>query len=220
MPGLAPLDAELNLPPERASLELRRRVARFAAKMSFNDVVDDIRAITETELTKRQVEELAVPSARDFEAFYEARRLDALASAAPSDGEVDDDDSILVVTTDGKGIPMLSRQPPRSDPEGRGAERAEAPEASFEGREGPQETYGGGGRRILDTSSPRAPEDVVARLRPAPERPAAKRPDPQDKRVWASVKAPAEGVIDEVFEEGSRTPSRSPSALGGPRRRQ
>ena len=56
IPGFAPLDAELNLPPERASLELRRRVARLAARMSFEDVVDEIRATTGTQLVKRQVE--------------------------------------------------------------------------------------------------------------------------------------------------------------------
>ena len=37
--SLHPLDAELNLPPERYSLELRRRVAEEASKNSFDETV-------------------------------------------------------------------------------------------------------------------------------------------------------------------------------------
>jgi hypothetical protein len=38
--SLHPLDAELNLPDERYSLELRRRVAEEAAKNSFDETLD------------------------------------------------------------------------------------------------------------------------------------------------------------------------------------
>ena len=200
-PGLAPLDAELNLPPERASLELRRRVARLAAKMSFEDVVDEIRETTGTELAKRQVEELARASARDFEAFYEARRVAALESEAPAEVNEEPKDSILVVTTDGKGIPML--------PESlREATRKAAEESQPKLQKRRSKGEKGSRKRMATVAAvysiaphPRLPEDVMAGLRPAPERPAVKRPVPQDKRVWASVSAPAEGVVCEMFEE-------------------
>lgn len=200
-PGLAPLDAELNLPPERASLELRRRVARLAAKMSFDDVVDEIRETTGTKLAKRQVEELARASARDFEAFYEARRVAALESESPSETDGEPNDSILVITTDGKGIPML----PESLREAT-RKTAEKSQPKLQKRRSKGEK---GNRKRMATVAavysiaphPRLPEDVMAGLRPAPERPAVKRPVPQDKRVWASVSAPAEGVVCEMFEE-------------------
>jgi hypothetical protein len=201
VPGLAPLDAELNLPPERASLELRRRVARLAAKMSFDDVVDEIRATTGTELAKRQVEELAIASARDFEAFYEARRLEAVAASSSEAGTDSATDSILAVTTDGKGIPML---PESLRPATRKAAEKNEPKLQTrrsKGEKGQRKRMAAVAAVYSIAPHPRSPEDVVAGLRPAPERPAVKRPQPQDKRVWASVKAPAEGVIDEMFEE-------------------
>ena len=40
--SLHPLDAQLNLPPERYSLELRRRVAENAAKSSFDETLESI----------------------------------------------------------------------------------------------------------------------------------------------------------------------------------
>lgn len=199
--GLAPLDAELNLPPQQASLELRRRVARLAAKMSFEDVVDEIRATTGTELAKRQVEELATASAQDFDAFYEARRLDAQSSASPVDEASEDDDSILVITTDGKGIPM--RPESLRDATRKAAERSEPKlqKRRSKGEKGNRKRMAAVAAVYSIAPHPRVPEDVVAALRPAPERPATKRPKPKDKRVWASVKAPAEGVVDEMFEE-------------------
>jgi len=56
--SLHPLDAELNLPPERYSLELRRRVAENAAKNSFDETVDTMNKTTGGHIPKRQVEEL------------------------------------------------------------------------------------------------------------------------------------------------------------------
>ena len=199
--GLAPLDAELNLPPEQASLELRRRVARLAAKMSFDDVVDEIRATTGTELAKRQVEELAVASAQDFDAFYEARRLQAQESAASPDDDVMNDDSILVVTADGKGIPMLPES--LRDATRKAAQQGEPKlqKRRSKGEKGNRKRMAAVAAVYSIAPHPRAPEDVVAGLRPAPKGSVAKRPKPQDKRVWASVKTPAEGVVNEMFEE-------------------
>ncbi len=68
--SLHPLDAQLNLPPERYSLELRRRVAENAAKSSFDETLETIEKTTGGHIPKRQVEELAQRAARDFDAFY------------------------------------------------------------------------------------------------------------------------------------------------------
>ncbi|MCK4603410.1 MAG: ISKra4 family transposase, partial [Deltaproteobacteria bacterium] len=71
--SLHPLDAELNLPNERYSLELRRRVAEEAAKSSFDETLESIGKITGGHVPKRQVEELVKRAARDFDAFYQRR---------------------------------------------------------------------------------------------------------------------------------------------------
>ena len=96
--SLHPLDAQLNLPPERYSHELRRRVAENAAKSSFDETLKTIEKTTGAHIPKRQVEELTQRAARDFDAFYETRQC------SPSDNA--ETGPILVITADGKGVVM------------------------------------------------------------------------------------------------------------------
>ena len=97
-PSLHPLDGALNLPPEKYSLEVRRRVAIEAAKSSFDEGVKTLEVYTGAHVPKRQFEELVIRAAQDFEAFYAERQ--AGARADPQAG------SILVLTVDGKGVVM------------------------------------------------------------------------------------------------------------------
>jgi hypothetical protein len=94
---LHPMDAALNLPREMFSHGIRRMVAREAATSSFDEVVDRLRELTGASVAKRQVEELAIRAAQDFDAFYEQR-------AAVRDPK----DDLLIISTDGKGI-VVSR---------------------------------------------------------------------------------------------------------------
>ena len=96
--SLHPFDAQLNIPPERYSLELRRRVAENAAKSSFDETVETIKKTTGTHIPKRQVEELTQRAALDFDAFYETRQYNPEEDASTG--------SILVITADGKGVVM------------------------------------------------------------------------------------------------------------------
>jgi hypothetical protein len=98
-PGLESLfvlDAELNLPEERYSLGLRRRVATEAAKVSFEEVGQAVKSATGVTIPQRQLEELAERAAVDFSAFYEQR----VPAANGSTGD------LLVISTDGKGVSM------------------------------------------------------------------------------------------------------------------
>jgi len=92
---LHPMDGALNQPRELFSHGVRRLVARQAATLSFDEVVDTVRELTGSSIAKRQVEELAVRAAQDFDAFYEQR-------AAARDPKGD----LLMISTDGKGIVM------------------------------------------------------------------------------------------------------------------
>src|SRR5271169_4706111 len=76
-PAMDPLDGALNLPPEKYSLEVRRRVAIEAAKSSFDEGMKTLEMYTGGHVPKRQFEELVVRSAQDFEAFYAARQTGA-----------------------------------------------------------------------------------------------------------------------------------------------
>ena len=99
--SLHPLDASLNLPAERYSLEVRRRVAEAAASRSFDEALYELSRHTGAQVPKRQAEQLAVRAAEDFDAFYEARRAAA--------GEAPPDESVVVLTFDGKGV-VLHRE--------------------------------------------------------------------------------------------------------------
>ena len=71
--SLHPMDAELNLPRELYSLELRRRVAMEAAKSSFDETIELVKNTTGASVCKRQTEELVLRAAQDFDNFYQTR---------------------------------------------------------------------------------------------------------------------------------------------------
>ncbi|MFO0669481.1 MAG: hypothetical protein U0235_07635 [Polyangiaceae bacterium] len=93
--GLHPMDAALNLPPELYSHAVRRRAAEHAAAASFEEVSASLRATTGAAVGKRQAEELAARAAQDFDEFYATRKM-----------TVEKTNDLLVLTFDGKGIPM------------------------------------------------------------------------------------------------------------------
>jgi len=97
-PSLHPLDGVLNLPPEKYSLEVRRRVAMEAAKSSFDEGVKTLEAFTGAHVPKRQFEQEVIRAAQDFDVFYANRQTRARADPHT--------ESILVLTVDGKGVVM------------------------------------------------------------------------------------------------------------------
>jgi hypothetical protein len=194
VPGAAslhPLDGELNLPVEKYSHEVRRRVAVEAAKSAFDEGVQALEAYTGAHVPKRQFEELVVRAARDFDAFYKSRQ--ACARADPHTGP------ILVLTVDGKGM-VMRPEDLREATRRAAATRAE----TFTARSGR-------GRRLhatrmasvdaVYTIQPfvRAPEDILPPEGTPVEPPT--RPRPEHKRVWASLEQTPEDVITAMFDE-------------------
>lgn len=189
---LHPMDAALNLPREMYSHGIRRMVAKEAARASFDEVVEMVRDYTGATIGKRQVEELAVRGAQDFDAFYEAR-------AAARDPQED----LLVISTDGKGVVV------RHEDLREGTRRAaEKSERKLKTRLTPGEKSNR--KRMAQVATvysiapfPRSAADILHTLRDASEVD-ARRPRPTDKRVWASVEKSPRAVIREAFEEGLR----------------
>jgi hypothetical protein len=99
--NLYPADAQLNLPTEKHSHGLRRLAAIEATRGSFDDTVAAIDRNTGVALGKRQVEQLAVAAAVDFDDFYTHRT-----PPAPGPGEDPKHQPVLVCSVDGKGIVM------------------------------------------------------------------------------------------------------------------
>ena len=99
--NLHPADAELNLPAEKHSHGLRQLAAIEAARGSFDDTVAAMDRHTGVRLGKRQVEQLAVAAAADFDDFYAQRT-----PPQPDPGDDPKRTSVLVCSVDGKGIVM------------------------------------------------------------------------------------------------------------------
>ena len=213
--SLHPLDASLNLPPERYSLEVRRRVAEAAASRSFDEARFELSRHTGAEVPKRQAEQLAARAAEDFDAFYEARRAAA--------GEPSPEGSVLVLTFDGKGV-VLHREDLREATR-RAAERRrrQREQLAWFPRLQPGEKkhakrmatvaavytvapFVRSPEEFLQSLMPRSP---VARTRTKKSRPPLVRPRPVAKRVWASLeREPAEVVAEALLEADRRDPER------------
>lgn len=189
--SLHPLDAELNLPKERHSLELRRRVATEAAKSSFDETLEMIRNTTGGHMAKRQLEELTIRAAQDFDAFYELRH----ARAYPNKNS----GQILVISADGKGVVM---RPEDLRAATRKAAKARTQKMGTRLSKGEKKNA----KRMATvaavyTTMPfvRQPEDLIAKSPFQREGPA--RPRPEQKRVWASLEKDPEQVIAEAVAE-------------------
>lgn len=184
-----PLDAELNLPTDLFSHGVRRTVAEEASKGAFDNVVKSLTQYTGAKVAKRQTEELAVRAAQDFDGYYLARHEDAL-------GARERTGPLLVITSDGRGVRVYSgdlRDPtPRQTRKQGLLERLEPGEKP-------------GLKRMATVAAVytikrfvREPLDIVGEMQDS-DRP--KRPSPEHKRVWASLKKEPEDVLDEAFAE-------------------
>jgi hypothetical protein len=199
---LFPLDEALNLPPEKFSFGIRRRAAEEAAKGSYDEVVSVLSKYTGAEVGKRQVEELVLRAAQDFDSFYFARRLEWQKEAAASG-------PILVLTFDGKGVAMRHEdlRPATKAAAGRRNRKLEKRLSKGEKRNTKRMSE----VAAVYTVAPfiRDAGHVVDDLRPG-DVPRPKRPKPEGKRVWASVEKEPEEVIEAAFcDAGSRDPKRT-----------
>lgn len=187
--SLHPLDAELNLPDERYSLEVRRRVAEEASRNSFDETLETIRKTTGAHVPKRQMEELVIRAARDFDDFYQQRHQQA--AADPDTG------SVLAMSVDGKGIVMRPadlREPTRKAAEKRKHKMDKRLSKGEKKNAKRMATVS-----AVYTTPPfvRQPEDIVSGKGISD----AQRSGPEHKRVWASIEKTPGQVIEEMFLE-------------------
>lgn len=199
---LLPADAELNLPPERYSLMVRRFVAEGVATRSFDVALAEL-GRQGIHVPKRQAQQLVVRMAQDFEDFYAWHQAPANETlAAPSD--------LLVMSCDSKGVRMLlralreatrktaleERDRPRGDPMAQRKERTHD-------------------RRMAvvtaiwnQTPKPRDAATIVDNLRPAGQRvfdpKLSQMPRPRDKRVSATVTNDMLRAVADLFDDAER----------------
>lgn len=196
--ALHPSDAELNLPGDTFSFEVRRHIAKMSAEMAFERAGQAFEELTGTHVALRQVEELARTAARDMETFYAQSCIDL--AAKPTSG-------LLVMTADGKGVVM---RPEHLRPATREKTQGAAPKLESRNTKGQKKNR----KRMaavaaVYTIGPhvRTAQDVVDGLRRVklvrdPDQP--KPPRPEFKRVWATVVHDMGTVIGQMFDEAER----------------
>lgn len=118
--GAAPLDAELSLPDTAYSDLLREWGAYGDTEQAYRENQLLLKRILGLKLSLATLEQQALRSAQDVQAFY---------AQAPQAADPTSEGSILVVQADGKGVPMIkaaTEQPPRL---GKGQKRGTKKEA-------------------------------------------------------------------------------------------
>jgi hypothetical protein len=108
-----------------------------------------------------------------------------------------------VVTTDGKGVPMLKRALREAT---RKAAEARLPRFDHRRSKGEKsQTKRMSTVAAVYTIAPfvRTPEQIASELSPITET-APERPRPEAKRLWASVKQPPETIVAQAFDEARR----------------
>ena len=185
-----PLDAHLNLPPNKYSHGLQDEVAHLVAVESFDETLESLERQGGGTLPKRQLQGVCAELIQDFEEFYEQPLEPSLVEA----------ERILVITMDGKGVSMHNQDL-------RDATRSEAENASKKKktRLGPGEKKGR--KRMATVVSVyeiapyyRTPEQILG----INEETLPERPKPENKRVWANITDEMGNAIEQGFQEALR----------------
>lgn len=169
----APLDEQLGLPAGEFSYVLEDWLQRLCVKGSFHEAVTSLRTLLAVAPSERAAEQMSQRMAQH------AEPLRAQQPAPPQREE----GAILVVTADGKGVPM--RRPieerVRSAPRRGKGEKANKKQMAYVGAVYSIDPF--------ERTADEVVEELDRRQR------AADRPVPQHKHVWAEMTALAEGEV-------------------------
>jgi hypothetical protein len=195
--SLKPLEAQLNVPQDSYSHEVRRRVALEVCRGSYDEAVEALHQSTGAHVPKRQTQELAEQAAQDFDAFYQRR--------AVPEPQVGTEDDLVVLSADGKGVVMRAEALLAATRRAAELKGHKMRKRLSKGEKKDRKRMATVAAVYTVAPQCRTPEDIMAELAPVhlvgEEQ---ERPQPQDKRVWASVVKKPEQMMREAFEEGLR----------------
>ena len=100
--SLFPADGHLNLPPEKYTHEVRRLVSEDVTRSSYDETLEVLSRRSAVTVPKRQGLELVNRAATDFIDFYADQANTPKDSVVPAKST----SSLLILTTDGKGVVM------------------------------------------------------------------------------------------------------------------
>ena len=99
-PGIFPLDAQVNLPKRCYSYFLQEWMTLFAVEHPFHESSSWFEQLFDLEVAESMLREVAQEATQDYEGFYAQRPVPPEERA----GE------LLVVSFDGKGVPMIKEE--------------------------------------------------------------------------------------------------------------
>ena len=197
--SLAPLDAELNLPKERYSHGVAKRLSFDVTKGSFDGALEGLERTTGAHVPKRQAEQVVQRASQDFDAFYATRETEALEQEVSWT-------NLTAMGCDAKGL-LVHHEDLREQTRKAAERRAETDEdtsAEEEGRKYRKRMANAAAVYSIDRQE-RTPEEVVEGMRPVrPVKDKKKAPKPRAKRVWASITKDSEQVVEETVQEALR----------------
>ena len=197
--NLFPRDAQLNLPRQSYSHRLQKRVAAKAAKMSFESVASDIEAETGVRMGTRQIEEIVLAAAQDFDAFYTQPCPEVIAQHAAAK-------PIQVLTFDGKGVVMRKESLREATRKRAEASPPKAPRGfARQDKSNRKRMATVAGIYHIDRHV-RSPQSVAQQFAPLRLVPQERQvvPKPVGKKLWASLEKSMQTVIETGFAEGKR----------------
>lgn len=166
--GASPLDQELALGSDCYSDLVRDLSEYLAVGSTYAKVAAGFARILGLELSTQALSDLVAEDAGDAEAFYAQLPPPPPASEA----------ALLVIQADGKGVPMVRDTPAAPKVRlGKGEKHSRKKEAVVTGL-------------YTIAPQPRTPAEVVANLfhpEQPPDTPPVPRPNPQHKRLWATL---------------------------------
>lgn len=182
-----PLDEQLHLPHRSYSYELQRRLIKKVVQGPFDEAIESIQEATGVRLSKRSAEDILVEASVDFDGFYARREFAQQEESGP----------ILVGSVDGKGIPMVK------------PELAQKQVRRGKGEKANKKKMATVAAVFTQQPRVRTPEDVIQSLfDPEQDSKKTKRfPGPERKRIWASLVAGKDAVIQDVKKEMDRRDS-------------
>lgn len=186
--SIHPLDAELNLPPEKYSHGIQRLVAQEAARGSYDEALAAVKRYTAGKIPKRQAEELMNKAACDFDTFYAQEVFEQTMSA-----------ELLALSLDAKGIVMRLEDLREQTRKAAQKNQHKLEKRLCKGEKKHRKRMATAATVYSIAPHPRTPSSVAKEMYPNDEK--LQRPKPVGKRVWASVEKEVETIVKEMFEE-------------------
>lgn len=188
-----PLDAQLNLPRNSYSFFLQKLIVLEAIKGSFDEAIETAERTIGIAVPKRQAEKIVLQVSKYFDSYYRDKKQ--------RNNIEKDNTPFLILTIDGKGIPMIKGSLREATKKKAAANNKKTTERLLPGEKRNFKRMAAVASEYNVGKFKRTISEVVNCLFSEGFTYKHKRPKPTNKRVWASLKKNFEETVGEIFKE-------------------